>query len=98
MVRHNLLNSVIYPSSLVPSVLYPQAYTQSSQAIALQHSTFLNILPPTSDSQSEVTASLKVGIVFHRAELGFAIRVDDLHSYVDVNRRVRFCLAISYAV
>lgn len=75
-------------------VLYPEAYAQSSQTTALQHSTLLtfgatdnSVLSPASETEAEVTASLKVGIVLHRADTGFAIRVHDLHSYVEVNRR-----------
>ncbi|KAJ3562794.1 hypothetical protein NP233_g9353 [Leucocoprinus birnbaumii] len=75
-------------------ILYPETYAQSSQTTALLHSTLLtlnavdnNVLSPVSDNEGDVTASLKVGIVLHRADAGFAIRVHDLHSYVEVNRR-----------
>jgi len=93
MVRHILLSNGIFLNLLVSQVLYPGAYAQSSQTIALQHSTLLNTLPLASNSQSKVTASLKVGIVFHQKESGFAVRVDNLYSYVDVNRRVCVRLA-----
>lgn len=94
-----LLFFLIVPCSpSFSSVLYPDAYVQSSQSIALQHSTLLtfsansvtNVLSPASDSEGGFTPSLKVGVVIHRSDTGFAIRVHDLHSYVEVNRRVRF--------
>ncbi|KAF8993727.1 UDP-3-O-glucosamine N-acyltransferase [Cyathus striatus] len=90
-------------------VLYPHTNT-SSQQLALQHSTLLlhsgdhhlmhstsvPTSPTDSDTDTENVASLKVGIVVHPAEAGFAIRVNSIHNFLEINRR--FLAGITYAL
>ncbi|EKM80890.1 hypothetical protein AGABI1DRAFT_37002 [Agaricus bisporus var. burnettii JB137-S8] len=72
--------------------LYKDADTPSSYATALEHSTLLdfrdnkdNIRAPLSESE-RITGSLKVGLVLHRPESEYAIRVHNLPSFVEINR------------
>ncbi|KXN90911.1 putative translation initiation factor eIF-2B subunit gamma [Leucoagaricus sp. SymC.cos] len=75
-------------------ILYTDTYVQTSQSTALQHSTLLtianndNVLSLVSNGEGELSASLKVGVVLHHSDAGFAIRVRDLNSFVEINRRV----------
>jgi translation initiation factor eIF-2B subunit gamma len=67
--------------------LCKDADTLSSYSTALEHSTLLdsrdNSHAPASDEGN--TASLKVGLILHRED---AIRVHNLPSFVEINRRV----------
>jgi len=42
--------------------------------------------PTGSDDEDDTLASLRVGVHLHRAEIGFADRVNTLHSYLEMNR------------
>jgi translation initiation factor eIF-2B subunit gamma len=84
-----------------PPGFYPEAYAQLSQSVALQHSTLLNLgaendnaLSPNSDTEVDISAGLKVGVVLHHLDTGFGIRVHDLYSYIEVNRRVSPTLCV----
>ncbi|KAI0690087.1 UDP-3-O-glucosamine N-acyltransferase [Cytidiella melzeri] len=42
--------------------------------------------PVDSEEESQCNASLRVGVVIHRAEEGYAARANTLHSYLELNR------------
>jgi translation initiation factor eIF-2B subunit gamma len=44
--------------------------------------------PISSDDQEGEYASLKVGLILHRAANGFAARVNNIHSYMQANKHV----------
>ncbi len=64
-----------------------------SQSTALHHSTLLtpndDLLSLVPDNEGDVSASLKIGVILHRHGTDFAIRVHNLHHFVEANRRVR---------
>ncbi len=49
-----------------------------------------SVVPSPVDDEDEhaVEPSLRVGLVVHRASSGFALRANNLHSYLDLNRFV----------
>ncbi|TFK44620.1 UDP-3-O-glucosamine N-acyltransferase [Crucibulum laeve] len=84
----------------------------SSQHLALEHSTLLPhsdvnqvnarstlSMPPSPTEEDEMkdhSASLRVGITIRRADAGFAIRVNSIHNFLEINRR--FLSGTTYAL
>ena len=44
--------------------------------------------PTDSDAEQDLKTGLKIGVVIHRAESGFALRVNTIHNFLEINRRV----------
>lgn len=43
--------------------------------------------PTDSDAEQDLKTGLKIGVVIHRAESGFALRVNTVHNFLEINRR-----------
>jgi len=57
----------------------------TSQRLSLQHST---LLPLMSTLEHDDLANLKIGVIVHRCEVESAIRVNTLHNFYEINKRL----------
>lgn len=53
------------------------------------------LLPDEDEDEVRIPASLRIGLVIHRADGGYASRANNLHSYLDLNRHVRVIIPSS---
>ncbi|KAG6865847.1 hypothetical protein C0991_011179 [Blastosporella zonata] len=54
--------------------------------------------PTEGDEDSEGSNSFRVGVIIHRASAGFAIRVNTIPNFLEINRRWQFLTQATYAL
>ena len=89
------LGSPIIPRANLPHAVLQPYRKMPTLANALKHSTLNepNTITYEVEEDGRVVTnhgpSTRVGLIVHKAEDGIAARVNNLYSYLDINRRVR---------
>ena len=104
LVLNPVTNALKQELALKHSTLHSKASVHLAHKEAFLHS------PPSDDQNQEhsralvsdededevrIPTSLRIGLVIHRAEGGYASRANNLHAYLDLNRHVRATILLN---